>query len=148
MSEKARKFKAYLNLRNFGIFTLAFILFILLGMFLFRTSVFDKAPALSIVEWIIGFGFVLIFFFNLISLARLVRKISKTGKAQITEKILMILGALCLVFLAGEKTMADEIAREQAMGWETLGEWIILYGFLMAQLVYVALFVRYLGKRG
>ena len=32
--------------------------------------------------------------------------------------------------------MLDEIAREMRLGWETMGEWIILYGFFTTQLLY------------
>jgi len=32
--------------------------------------------------------------------------------------------------------MIDEIGREYLLGWEVLGEWIILYVFLTTQLIY------------
>jgi len=38
--------------------------------------------------------------------------------------------------LIGEKVMLDEIGREMRIGWETLGEWIILYILFLIQLIY------------
>ena len=52
----------------------------------------------------------------------------------------LFLGMLCLILLLGEKTMADEIAREYRLGWDTLGEWIILYIMLSLQLLYNIIF--------
>jgi hypothetical protein len=54
------------------------------------------------------------------------------------DLIALLWGVLCLLLLAGEKVMIDEIARETRLGWETLGEWIILYGFFTTQLFYCA----------
>ncbi|MFC1563543.1 hypothetical protein ACFL6G_01345 [candidate division KSB1 bacterium] len=37
--------------------------------------------------------------------------------------------------------MLDEIGREYLLGWETAGEWIILYVFLIIQLIYNSMFL-------
>jgi hypothetical protein len=44
--------------------------------------------------------------------------------------------------LVGEKAMVDEIGREYLLGWEVVGEWIILYVFLAIQLLYNIFILR------
>jgi len=60
----------------------------------------------------------------------------QSEKASIGQQATLVLGALCLFLLIGEKAMVDEIGREYLLGWEVLGEWIILYAFLTIQLIY------------
>jgi hypothetical protein len=38
--------------------------------------------------------------------------------------------------------MVDEIGREYLLGWEVVGEWIILYVFLAIQLLYNIVILR------
>jgi hypothetical protein len=42
----------------------------------------------------------------------------------------------------GEKVMVVDIGREYLLGWEAIGEWIILYVFLATQLLYNAVILR------
>ena len=63
-------------------------------------------------------------------------RLRRTGQADAGDIATLVLGAACLVLMFGEKVMADEIGREYLLGWEVLGEWIILYIFLVVQLIY------------
>jgi hypothetical protein len=85
---------------------------------------------------IIAAGFGLVVIFNLVSIIWLFLNLKTSNRSLITRILILVLGFLCLLFLIGEKTMLDEIGRETLMGWETLGEWIILYIFLFVQLLY------------
>jgi len=60
------------------------------------------------------------------------------------NRMLAAFGLLCLLCFAAEKVLVDEIGREIALGWETTGEWIILYGLLAVQLVYHLIVWRFL----
>ena len=60
--------------------------------------------------------------------------------------MLFLLGLICCVLLLCEKAMVDEIARETALGWEVIGEWVILYIALVIQLVYIGLVLRAVKK--
>jgi hypothetical protein len=61
---------------------------------------------------------------------------------RIGDIAVLTLGALCLILLVGEKVMADEIGREYLLGWEVVGEWVILYVFLTIQLIYNVIILR------
>lgn len=81
-------------------------------------------------------GFIVVLIFNIVSLLWVS---SRRRQSQTTHKkdwMLLILGALCLILLVGDKVMVDEIGREYLLGWEVIGEWIILYVFLSIQLLY------------
>ena len=93
-------------------------------------------------EMVILIGFALVPIFNIVSLLwvssrmRLVQAIRKRDMAVVA------LGVLCLILLAGDKVMVDEIGREYMLGWEVVGEWIILYVFLAIQLLYNVIILR------
>jgi len=57
------------------------------------------------------------------------------------SRALLALSLFCLVLMFADKVMVDEIRREIRLGWETLGEWIILYCMLVIQLTYNVIFV-------
>jgi hypothetical protein len=88
------------------------------------------------VEMVILIGFALVLLFNIVSLSWVSRRIRQAQGVRKGEWGVLALGALCLILMAGEKVMVDEIGREYLLGWEVLGEWIILYAFLAIQLVY------------
>ena len=44
-----------------------------------------------------------------------------------------------MILMVGAKVMVDEIGRETPLGWETTGEWIILYCCLTVQLIFIVL---------
>ena len=46
-----------------------------------------------------------------------------------------------MILLFGEKVMVDEIDREMLLGWESVGEWVILYILFFIQLFYSLLII-------
>ena len=104
-------------------------------------------------EIVILIGFGLILLFDVVSFLWILLRLCQSEEANIGEKVTLVLGALCLFLLIGEKAMVDEIGREYLLGWEVLGEWIILYTFLTTQLIYnlvilLQLFRAYRDRQG
>ena len=97
-------------------------------------------------EIVIALGFLLLPLFNALSLLWVSLRVRKAGVAGPGDLGILALGALCLILLIGEKAMADEIGREYLLGWEVVGEWIILYAFLAIQLFYNVLILRRLYR--
>ena len=93
-------------------------------------------------EMFIFIGFVLVLIFNITSLLWVSSHIRISQRRYNGNKGIFALGALCLILLVGGKVMMDEIGREYLLGWEVLGEWIILNVFLTIQLLYNALILR------
>jgi hypothetical protein len=87
-------------------------------------------------EFAILIGILLIFLFDMTSLGWVSHKIYATKKSTGLDTLALIWGVLCILALMGTKVMADEIAREYRLGWETLGEWMVLYACLLIQFFY------------
>ena len=119
-----------------AILSTGFLVFNMLGTLVYKQQVFFERETLSSVEIVILIGFGLIFLFDITSLLWVILRLRQSEKASIGDKSTLILGALCLFLLIGEKAMVDEIGREYLLGWEVFGEWIILYTFLTTQLIY------------
>lgn len=119
-----------------AVLSIGFLMFNMLGILIFKQQVFFERGTLASVEIVILIGFGLVLLFNIASLLWVLSRLRHSEKASTADKATLILGALCLFLLIGEKTMVDEIGREYLLGWEVLGEWIILYTFLTAQLTY------------
>lgn len=119
-----------------AILSTGFLLYSMLAMLIFKKQIFFEREVLSTAEMFILVGFVLIVLFDLVSLLWVLLRIPRFPHALIGDKLTLLFGGLCLILLLGEKTMIDEIGREYLMGWEVLGEWIILYLFLTTQLAY------------
>ena len=103
---------------------------------IFKKQVFLEREIISGVEIVILIGFISIFLFNIASFLWVLTRLLRAGEFSGLNIATLVLGAACLVLMFGEKVMADEIGREYLLGWEVLGEWIILYVFLAVQLVY------------
>lgn len=113
-----------------------FLVFNMLAMRIFTEDVFLERQTFSSVEVFILVGFILIFLFGISALLWTFLRLRKYEDVGASHKAIPVLGVFCLVFVLGEKVMIDEIGREYLLGWEVLGEWIILYAFLTTQLVY------------
>ena len=125
----------------------AFLVFILVSMWVFRDQVFSMGGALALVELIMLIGMIFILLFNIASLSWLGRRQFKNTHKRAFDSLLFGLGILCVVMMTGEKVMADEIAHETATGWNIQGEYLILYGMFSLQLVYNLLIYRRLFQR-
>jgi len=101
-------------------------------------------------EMVILIGFLFVAAFNIISLVWVFSCIRQAEVVRKGDRGLFAPGALCLILLLGQKVMVDEISREHLLGWEVLGEWIILYLLLAIQLLYNFVILRLLccGSRG
>jgi hypothetical protein len=119
-----------------AILSIGFLVFNMLGTLIYKQQVFFERETLSSVEIVILIGFGLVLLFDIASLLWVLLRLRQSEEASMGDKATLILGALCLFLLMGEKVMVDEIGREYLLGWEVLGEWIILYTFLTTQLIY------------
>ena len=115
----------------------------MVAMPIFKDQVFLERGKISIGgELVILIGFVLVLIFNIVSLLWVSSRIRKAQTDRKGDYGVLALGALCLFLLVGEKAMADEISREYLLGWEVVGEWIVLYVCLAIQLLYNVVILR------
>jgi len=121
---------------SFAILSAILLLFIMLTIPVYKEQIFYERQTLAIVEIVIIIGFVFILFFDILSLFWISSRIRRNGKFTIGKIVTFILGVFCLIMLIGEKVMLDEIGRELILGWETKGEWIILYTLFVTQMIY------------
>ena len=126
----------------FSAISTVFLIYIMLAMPVYKVQLFIERDTFSIpgIVMIIGFG--LIFLFTLVSVIWLAKQIQWGRKAAAGDTMTFLLGILCLIALVGEKVMLDEIGREIRLGWETRGEWILLYIGLSIQLIYNFVIIR------
>lgn len=121
-----------------AIFSTGFLVYNMLATLIYAEQVFLEREIFSIVEIVIltGFGFIILF--DIVSFLWVLSRLRRSEKVipGTRDKATLALGALCLFLLIGEKAMIDEIGREYLLGWEVLGEWLILYIFLTTQLIY------------
>jgi hypothetical protein len=100
------------------------------------------APA----EVLILVGFLAILTFNLLAFVWLLKNVLSEQKTPFHMGAL-VLNIICLVLMAGEKVLVDEIAREYRLaGWEAAGEWVILYGCFGVQMLFILLMFFYLVR--
>ena len=120
-----------------GWLSIFMLIFIMTAMPIYKGQVFLDRGSITIgAELIILIGFIILAMFMLVSIIWLIARIRHppgNNKLYITT---LLLGGICLILFVGEKVMVDEIGREYSLGWEVLGEWIILYLILMMQLFY------------
>ena len=117
-------------------FATAFLVFILVGMWVFRDHLFTIGNPLAMLDLVILLGSIFILLFNIVSLFWFGREHFKSGKSRASNLFLFGIGVLCTVMMMAEKVMADEIAHETVSGWKIQGEYLMLYGMLLIQLVY------------
>jgi hypothetical protein len=117
-------------------FATAFLVFILIGMWVFRDRLFTIGNPLAMLDLVILVGIIFILLFNIVSLFWFGRAHIKSGKSRASDLVLFGIGVLCTVMMMAEKVMADEIAHETASGWKIQAEYLMLYGMLLIQLVY------------
>lgn len=93
-------------------------------------------------ETAILIGFIIVMLFTFVSVVWLSSRIRKHPESQKGDAGILALGVICLILVAGEKIIVDEISREYSMGWEAVGEWIVLYLILSIQLFYNLFILR------
>jgi hypothetical protein len=123
------------------------LVYIMVAMPIYKEEVFlERGPITIGGEMVILIGFVLVLIFNIVSLLWVLSQIRRPQAVRKGDGWILALGALCLILLLGEKVMADEIGREYRLGWEVVGEWIILYVFLAIQFLYNIVILRRLYR--
>jgi hypothetical protein len=118
------------------VLAMAFLVFILISIWVFRDRVFTIGNPLSLVDLIMLVGMISVLLFNAVSLFWLSRVLFKGANSRATDSVLFGLCILCLVMMMTEKAMVDDIAHETASGWSIQGEYLMLYGMLFLQLTY------------
>jgi hypothetical protein len=119
----------------------------MVAMPIFKDQVFLERGKISTGgEMVILLGFILVPIFNILSVLWVSLRMRKAQTDRKGDYRVLALGVLCLFLLVGEKVMVDEIGREYLLGWEVVGEWIILYIFLAIQLLYNTVILRRLYR--
>ncbi len=116
-----------------SIVSAVFLIFSMLSLLIFNEQIFTHRNGFTIHEYIIALGIGLVVVFDFVSVAWLLLQLKKTSTTLIFA---IIMGILCIILLAAEKTMIDEIGKEYGSEIETLSEWIMLYAFWAFQLLY------------
>jgi hypothetical protein len=119
-----------------AILSTGFLVFNMLAAATCQQQVFFDQETISEVEIVMLVGFGLVLLFDVASLLWGLLRLRRSGRPDMGDVGTLALGALCPILLVGDKVMVDEIAREYRLGWEVLGEWIILYVLLTIQLIY------------
>ena len=113
------------------------LIYNMLGFQLFREEILFNRDTVVTAELVMMFVFLIILIFNISSVSWILQ--SARGRKefpQLLDVFTLILGIFCVLLLIGVKVMTDEIARETRLGWETAGEWVILYILFLIQLGY------------
>jgi hypothetical protein len=97
------------------------LLFILVGLWLYRQQIFVIGSPVAGAGLIMLIGFGSILLFNMVSLFWLGRSRSGTREGKEVGQGLFWLGLLCLLLMAVEKVMADEVAHETEGAWSLQG---------------------------
>jgi hypothetical protein len=118
----------------------------MLAVLIFKEQVFFDHVVSMPFEFAMLIGTLLIFLFVVTSLGGVSLNIYVSKKSIGLDIVALIWGVLCILALMGTKVMADEIAREYRMGWDTLGEWMGLYACLIFQFFYNILIFTHLWR--
>jgi len=117
--------------------SISMLIFIMTALPIYKGQVFLDRGSITIgAELIILIGFIILAVFMIVSIVWSIAHIPHPQGNNTLNIITLLLGGICLILFLGEKVMVDEIGREYSLGWEVLGEWFILYLFLMMQLFY------------
>jgi cytochrome bd-type quinol oxidase subunit 1 len=131
-----------------GILASVSVVYTMLAIQIFKKDVFFDHVVSMPWEFAILVGTFLILLFGIISLGWVSHKILVTKKSTGLDTLALIWGVLNFFALMGTKVMADEIAREYRLGWETLGEWLGLYACLFFLFFYIILIFFLLRREG
>ncbi|MCP4724960.1 MAG: hypothetical protein GY863_07990 [bacterium] len=119
-----------------SVISIGFLVYIMLAIPAFKEMIFVNREILSTGEGLIIVGFLSILIFNLMSLIWICLRSFQAKHFTSANIAALFLGVFCLIAFIGEKVMVDEISREYLLGWETTGEWVILYALLTIQFIY------------
>jgi hypothetical protein len=119
------------------------MVFNMVAMPIFQNELFVQHDPIIAVGWVMLGGFGLVLIFNIAYVTRIIILFHAPGSQKQNHRGsepfgsgMLALGIVCIILLAGAKVMVDEIGREVLLGWETTGEWVILYVCLTTQLTF------------
>ena len=113
-----------------------FLVFILIGIWVFRDQVFTIGNQFAPVVMIMLIGMISVLLFNIASLFWLSGKRFKSKYRRSTDFVLFGIGILCIFMMMAEKVMVDEVAHETSVAWSLQREYLMLYSMLFLQLTY------------
>ena len=130
----------YIIMLILGGISTGFLLYNMVAIPFFKEQIFLERSTITIGgELFVLIGFIHMAIFNVMSIFWIIYHNKKNQMFWKSRSAILTLGFLCLLLMAGEKVIVDEIGREYLLGWEVVGEWIILYIFLVIQLIYTLL---------
>ena len=130
-----------------NIIAIGFLLHNMVAIPILKEQIFLERATITIGgELFVLLGFMLIAAFNIISIYWVLYYSRRTQLSWRNRNFVLALGFICLFLFVGEKLIVDEIGREYVLGWEVMGEWIILYMFLVIQLIYALLILQRLHR--
>ncbi len=132
---------------QFALLATICLVFNMTGTALFRDVVFLNQGRLISAGYVMLAGFVLMFLFYISAIVWSLSEMSRRREDTRGSVLVLSLAIVCVFLFMGEKVMIDEIAREYRLGWEVLGEWIILYVCYTAQLASHAIILWNLWHR-
>ena len=119
-----------------GALATAFLVFILIGLWVVRDRIFIIVNQIALLDLIMLIGMISVLLFNIASLFWLIRKRFKSTYSRATDFVLFGIGILCVVMMMVEKVRVDDIAYETSVAWSIQREYLILYSMLFFQLTY------------
>ncbi len=100
-----------------------------------RDAIFLDHEVHSWMEWGIVLGILLVFCLNILALIWQARQ-ARSPRDNSFSPALLAFNLLCLLLMASDKVLIDDMAREYRLGLETAGEMIILYGCMSVQMLF------------
>jgi len=91
-----------------AILSTGFLVYNMLATLIYKEQIFFERDIFSNVEIVILIGFSLILLFDIVSLLRVLLRLHQSQEVVTGDKATLILGALCLILLLGEKAMISE----------------------------------------
>jgi hypothetical protein len=125
-----------------SILSIGCLIFNMLMTYIHRNEVFVKQDSVSILEFIMIIGFIIILVYCVLVFLWLLWQIRGETSKPFYIFTLFLCG-ICILLMMGQKVLYDEIAREYRLGWEVLGEGIILYIFFCVQVTFNLIMLRH-----
>ncbi|MBN1272983.1 MAG: hypothetical protein JXB26_12005 [Candidatus Aminicenantes bacterium] len=129
-----------------AVLSVSSLFFIMAAVHIYKFQLFLEEDSLALPGVIVLLCFALVFLFLIVSFLWQMGRIRRENHTSARKNALLVFGVFCLLLFIGEKTMIDEIGRELKLGWETLGEMLILNVMLVLQLFYSFVILFSLAK--
>jgi len=139
MSKRLRQFHLYTL--SAGLIAAGSLIYnlVVLGLLYPRVSRFEPiSPGWDTAGILFGVSILLLGFYHLLSLAAILAATIRSQERITPTAALMVLGILSGLMLLADVTMLQDIGNEYAQGWDSTGEWIILFSAHGLHLLYLA----------